>query len=278
MSTSTGSAETRRALPQRAPKRLLFALFGEFVVDARDEPVRTSALIAVLERAGIAPATTRATLDRLTQSGFFTRERRGRELLFSLTADARGILGEAAERVRGPHPFDPAGSGWTLVTFSIPEDRRGQRHRLRSILTWEGFAPLRDGLWLAPGEVDLDALLLPLRDELPPGAVAAFHARDLPTFPIADSVQAAWDVGAIRAEHDAFIAEWRDAPCTAGPLATTVMLVADWLELLRADPRLPARFLGDRWPAPDSLEVYRRAHRSLAADAADEFAELCSGG
>ena len=90
------------------------------------------------------------------------------------------MLREATERVRGPHPFEPHGTGWTLVTFSVPENQRTLRHRLRSALTWEGFAPLRDGLWLAPGEVDLAVCARAASADLPPGAVTAFHARELP--------------------------------------------------------------------------------------------------
>ena len=100
------------------------------------------------------------------------------------------MLREATYRVRGPRPFDPQGSGWTLVTFSIPEGQRTLRHRLRSTLTWEGFAPIRDGLWLAPGEVDLAGSLEPLRQDLPPNTVIAFHARELAGFPIGESVRA----------------------------------------------------------------------------------------
>src|SRR5690606_24517270 len=98
-----------------------------------------------------------------------------REILFTLTEHGQAVLRAAKGRVRSPRPVDPVGTGWTLVTFSIPEDQRTLRHRLRSTLTGEGFAPIRDGLWLAPGEVDLAASFEPLRSDLPPNAVVAFH-------------------------------------------------------------------------------------------------------
>ena len=41
------------------------------------------------------------------------------------------------------------------------------------------LCPLRDGLWLSPGEVDLASALEPLGEELPGNAVLAFHAREL---------------------------------------------------------------------------------------------------
>ena len=261
----------------RQPKQLLLAFFGEHVVDDPAGPIRASALIGVLEGAGIGAPATRATLDRLVHSGILDRSRSGREIQFSLTEHGVAVLREATYRVRGPRPFDPQGEGWTLVTFSIPEGQRTLRHRLRSTLTWEGFAPIRDGLWLAPGEVDLAGSLEPMQEDLPPNAVVAFHARELPGFPIGDSVRAAWDIEAIRREHLAFIETWDD-PAAAGtaPSALTVrtMLVADWLALLRADPRLPREFMDAQWPAARSSEVYRRMHRTLADASAAEFAAL----
>nr|WP_230416455.1 PaaX family transcriptional regulator C-terminal domain-containing protein [Micromonospora tarapacensis] len=255
----------------------MLAFFGEHVVDDSPGPVRASVLIGVLEGAGVAAPATRATLDRLVHSGILARSKSGREILFSLTGHGAAVLREATERVRGPRPFDPQGTGWTLVTFSIPEGQRTLRHRLRSTLTWEGFAPLRDGLWLAPGEVDLAGSLEPLRQDLPPHTVIAFHARELAGYPIGESVRAAWDIEAIRREHLAFIEVWGEpepATLAASALTARTMLVADWLALLRADPRLPREFMDPAWPATRSVETYRRMHEKLAAASVAEFNAL----
>ncbi|MDQ0576515.1 PaaX family transcriptional regulator [Agromyces albus] len=261
----------------RQPKQLLLAFFGEHVLDQGELPLRASVLIEVLEGAGVAAPATRATLDRMVRRGLISRERRGREILFTLTSEGSAVLREATERVRGPHPFEPHGSGWTLVTFTVPENQRTLRHRLRSALTWEGFAPLRDGLWLAPGEVDLKSALEPLQADLPPAAITAFHAQELPGYAMADNVRAAWDIDRIRDEHLSFIETWSD-PATSAEAGTALsaqtMLVADWLELLRADPRLPRAFMNDDWPADQSFEVYWAGRHALEEPAAAQFAEL----
>jgi hypothetical protein len=76
-----------------------------------------------------------------------------------------------------------------------------------------------------------------LREELPPNAVLAFHARELPGYPVAESVRAAWDIEAIRGEHLRFIETWAGASSmkTSTALSMRAMLVADWLALLRVD-------------------------------------------
>lgn len=261
----------------RSPRQLLLAFLGEFVLDAYDGPVRTAVMIDVLEGAGIAPPATRATLDRMVARGLLARDRQGREIEFTLTEEARGVLREGGERVNEATPFAPHGTGWTLVTFTVPERQRTLRNRLRSLLTWEGFAPLRDGLWLAPGEVDLAAKLEPLRGDLPPEALTAFRAHELDGFSVGASVADAWDIAGIRAEHDAFLDVWSPPGATdgaAGPLSARTMLVADWLALLRADPRLPAEFMDSQWPSDRSFAVYRERQAELDEPAAEAFAAL----
>lgn len=266
--------ETDAQPAARSPQQLLLALLGE-QLDARiDHPIRAGFYLDVLEGAGVAGPTARAALDRMALRGLLTRARVGREVEYGLTDHARGILHEAAERVHSPYPFAPVGSGWTLVTFTVPEGQRALRHRLRAALTWEGFAPLRDGLWIAPGEVDLGAALGPLRQELPESCVTAFRARDLPDFPVAPSVAGAWDLDAIRAGHERFLALWGGADAVAAsvpPLSALTMLVADWLALLRADPRLPADFLGPGWPAVRSMAAYRAGRARWSPDARAAF-------
>ena len=284
MSTATSRSNGVAAAPAvvtpaagRNPKQLLLALLGEQLDAGMHRPLRAAAYIEVLDGAGVAGPTARATLDRMALRGLLTRTRVGREIEFAITDHARDVLREAAERVHSEHPFAPQGRGWTLVTFTVPEDRRALRHRLRAALTWEGFAPLRDGLWLAPGEVDLVGALEPLHDQLPEQSVIAFRARDLAEFPVAQSVRTAWDLDAIRAAHEGFLATWGDPDRVAAsvpPLSALTMLVADWLALLRSDPRLPDEFMDEDWPAARSLAAYRARRAELAEGATEAFAQL----
>ncbi|MBN9605633.1 MAG: hypothetical protein J0G30_03380 [Actinomycetales bacterium] len=269
-----GPADAAIARP-RAARQLLLALLGEYVV-GRDAPVPAAAIIDALVGAGASVAAVRTALDRATDHGLLRRHRLGREVLFELTETGTGVLEEGANRVHLDAPFEPAGAGWTLVTFSMPEGQRRLRHQLRAALTWAGFAPLRDGLWLAPGEVDVDTALGGLAEALPPAAMVAFRARDLPGFGVDEAVRAAWDIDGIRAEHVRFAEAW-DHPGAAagvGALSARVMLVADWLALLRADPRLPRSYFGADWPAERSLRAYRARLAELGERSEKEFARL----
>ncbi|WP_292864406.1 PaaX family transcriptional regulator C-terminal domain-containing protein [Microbacterium sp.] len=258
----------------RKPVQLLLAFFGEMVVGRTDDPVPASVLIDVLDGAGIAGPTTRASLDRMRERGLLGRVRRGREIGFHLTDRAKDVLNEAAERVERTDPFAPRGAGWTLVTFSVAERHRSLRHQLRASLTWAGFAPLRDGLWVAPGAIDLASALGPLQDDLPPGTVQAFRASEIEGYEMGDAVASAWQIDEIRAEHELFLREWEGAADYGGrmpALTARTALVADWLALLRADPGLPAGHLGPHWPADRSTRVFRERHAALHAASDAEF-------
>lgn len=250
----------------RKPAQLLLAFYGDLVCNRIDEPIPAAVLLDVLDGAGVAPATTRATLTRMSDRGLLTGVRKGRAIAYGLTEEGNEVLREAAGRVQSENPFQPHGSGWTLVTFSVPEGQRQLRHRLRATLTWAGFAPLRDGLWVAPGEIDLEAALHPLQDQLPDAALTAFIAHELPGFEMGESVESAWQLDDIRAAHEEFGDEWRTLPPAQGAtpaLTLRTELVADWLALLRTDPGLPSRYLGPSWPADTSTTIFRARQDEL---------------
>ncbi len=258
----------------RKPAQLLLAFFGDMVMDRHDGPVPAPLLLDVLDGADVAPPTTRATLNRMAHRGMLSRVRKGRGIGYALTDSGVEVLREAGVRVNRPRPFDAQGKGWTLVTFSVPEGQRDLRHRLRATLTWAGFAPLRDGLWVAPGNIDLGAALHPLQNELPRGSLTAFLAHEQDGFEMGESVGAAWELDSIRDLHLDFAREWAEPALPDGPtpaLTARTALVADWLALLRADPGLPREYLGDSWPADDSTAIFRARRKELATPSAREF-------
>lgn len=258
------------------PRRLALALIGELHRAGDSGPYRAVDLIDVLEGAGVSAPAARAALDRFVLRGLLSRERAGRGVGYCLTPTGEQVIAEGGDRVHAAAPFAPVGEGWTLVTFSVPEGKRGLRHQLRSALTWAGFAPLRDGVWVAPGERDPVQALESLGPDLGTADIVAFRARDLAGFPMGDRVGDAWDLEAIRGEHERFLERWTEpgaALRSTAPLAALTLLVADWLELLRRDPSLPVEYLGEDWPAPRSFAVYTERRAELERRRAEEAEE-----
>jgi phenylacetic acid degradation operon negative regulatory protein len=241
----------------------LLSFFGALVLDAGLPPLPSVTLLDLLADLGVAEAAGRATLKRMTQRGLLTRGQVGRTAEYTLTPLAEDVLRRATERVVTPTPFEHPEGEWTLLSYSVPESRRDLRHRVRARLTWAGFGGLRDGLWIAPGTVDVAAVLGSSDLADVDGLADAFAARALPGTDVDRLVHRAWDVPTVRAAHTGFIDTWSRPPRVAGSLAQLTLLGADWLSLLRTDPGLPAAQLGPDWPAPRSSGVYRRVFDGL---------------
>jgi phenylacetic acid degradation operon negative regulatory protein len=157
----------------------------------------------------------------------------------------------------------------------MPESRRDLRHQIRARLTWWGFGGLRDGLWIAPGTVDVtqifDAPQFAGLTEL----ADAFTARPLAPTRIAALLDRAWDVAAIRAEHEAFLRIWTpDREECGREISRLTLIGADWLQLLRIDPGLPAAHLPTDWPAPAAAALYRERVAALQAKADEDLRRL----
>jgi phenylacetic acid degradation operon negative regulatory protein len=267
------TSQTAEAVRPPSPRRLVLALIGELYLGGSRGPYRAVDIVDVLRSAGVSASTARAALDRFVLRGLLDRRREGRGVTYSLTDAGEQVIADGSARVHAVAPFEPKGEGWTVVTFSVPEGKRGLRHQLRAVLNWAGFAPLRDGVWVASGERDLARMFEPLSSEFEVADIVAFRARDLPDFPMGDRIGAAWDLDAIRAAHAEFLSKWESPSseqANTAPLATMTMLVSDWLALLRKDPSLPAEYLGDEWPAAHSHAAYRRCRAALQVDAEAE--------
>jgi phenylacetic acid degradation operon negative regulatory protein len=250
------------------PQALLFSFFGG-VVCGRDLPAVPSAVfLRLLSGLGVAEAAARATLARMTRRGLLDRMQVGRAAHYRLSAEGEALVRKATLRVASATPFEHPDGEWTLLSYSVPESRRDLRHQVRATLTWAGFGGLRDGVWIAPGTVDVGAVLA----DAGLGEVAElaewFAASPMPDVRVQAFIRRAWPVDRIRERHDEFIRTWWAGPAAGDALGQITLLGADWLRVLRADPGLPARHLSADWPAAQSAAVYRRCYSSLLPAAA----------
>ncbi|HEX2073444.1 MAG TPA: PaaX family transcriptional regulator C-terminal domain-containing protein [Geodermatophilus sp.] len=245
------------------PQALIFSFFGGVVAGRDVPPIPTAVFLRLFGGLGVAEAAARATLARMTRKGLLERIQVGRAAHYRLTPAADVLVRKAAERVESPAPFEHPDGQWTLLSYSMPESRRDLRHRLRAALTWAGFGGLRDGLWIAPGTVDVGQVFADAGLAEVAGLAEWFAASPLPGVQVEDFIRRAWPVDRIRKTHEAFIDAWWAGPREEDPLGQITLLGADWLQVLRADPGLPARYLSADWPSAQSAAVYRRCYDSL---------------
>ncbi|MPY44617.1 PaaX family transcriptional regulator [Streptomyces phyllanthi] len=252
--------------PQLRPQTLVLTFYGNHVLEEGNHGVYSGSIIDVLGRVGTSEQAVRSTLTRMVNRGLLRRQREGRKMFFGLTPHAADILRDGGRRIweHGAVNEDWDGS-WTLLGFSLPESWQRQRHDLRSRLTWSGFGALYSGLWVAPGHADVRGIVSELGLD---AHVKVFHARADEFTDIGLMIRESWDLETPAARYVAFDERWADGELASGdPIASRLRLVAEWLRIIRTDPRLPVEHLPPDWPARRAQETFRRTARQTEGPA-----------
>jgi DNA-binding transcriptional regulator PaaX len=253
------------------PETLLLTLFGDHVL-GRGTAVSTGGVLAVLARLGIGEHATRAALSRMSRRGLLRTSRRGRQAFLGLTGHGTAILRDGQRKLDGDvveHHWD---GRWTLLTFSVPETRRADRHALRTRLGWFGFGPLRSGLWVSTSATDVSPALaeLSLVEHAEVFRAEAFMWTDA-----ARIAREAWDLPALAAGYDHFHERWTDGAFDdLDDLSRRVRLGAEWLLLIRSDPVLPLGLLPRDWPGLRAAALFHTLRQQWAHPADKLATEL----
>ncbi|MCC9710129.1 PaaX family transcriptional regulator [Streptomyces sp. MNU76] len=262
-------------VPQLRPQSLVLSFFGNHVLDRAESGlgVYSGSIIDVLGRVGTGEQAVRSTLTRMVNRGLLRRQREGRRMFFGLTPHAEDILRDGGRRIWRDGAVNEDWDGtWTLLGFSLPESWQRQRHDLRSRLTWSGFGALYSGLWIAPGRVDVREIVSELGLD---AHVKVFHARADAFTDVGLMIRESWDLETLAARYVAFDKRWSTAGVAeADPIATRLRLVAEWLRVIRIDPRLPVRHLPAEWPARQAQDTFRRIAEQTAGPAGRMAADV----
>ena len=266
-------------MPSPRAQDLVFTLYGDYLL-ARERPVWTGALVTLLQQLGIAPATARMALSRMTRRGWLLASRQGTHSFYGLTRRGRNLLEEGRERIYHPPVARAWDGAWSVVTYTIPEDRRAARDALRLKLRWLGCGALASGVWLSPHDVADDvrrvAVALGLEQcvEVFRGAHQGFSATP-------QLVAACWDLAALNERYAAFIAHWRHHARVTSPAAcfrSRFLLVHEYRAFPLDDPYLPAALLPAGWQGTAAARLFERHHATLRAGAVSYVAGICAEG
>lgn len=259
------------------PQSLLLTFLGNYVL-GRDVAVFSGSFIEVLGRLGIGEHAVRSTLTRMVARDLLTRYRDGRRMFFGLTERSRRILADGEERVWRRSVINDEWDGrWTVLAFSLPESWQSRRHELRSQLTWAGFGPVGNGLWISPARVDVAEVTADLGLD---AHVRVFAGPALAPTDEAGMIRDAFDLDALATGYRGWLERWdRPEPVPEAPddLIRYLLMTTEWLGLVRADPRIPLRHLPPGWPAilgQQVLYTLRDRYQARARDLVDRTVEL----
>jgi phenylacetic acid degradation operon negative regulatory protein len=262
------------------PPRLLLTLLGDYWW-RRTEPLPSAALVALLAEFGVSDSAARAALSRLTRNKLLVTSKSGRRTVVRLSDRAAQVLDDGGRQIfsfgRMSGPWDGM---WSLVAFSIPEQNRAARDSLRKQLRWLGFAPLYDGLWVAPRDRAVE--VIKQLAGLGITTATAFRAATVPGVSPEGLPQHAWDLDNLRARYDRFIAntEGLRERTLAGRVSPVAALVArtrvmdEWRGFPELDPDLPDELLPDAWPRATARELFTTTYDLLGPLAAHRVRQI----
>ena len=240
---------------------LLRTLIGLYLRPLGGE-ISSAALVTLLADLGIAEGPARTAITRVKQKGLLLAADGAR---YALNPAAVPMLERGDRRIFEVRTMAP-GDGWMLVSASVPESQRDVRHLLRSRLLFLGAGTVAPGLWITPAHLagEVEGVL----DET--GArpfTTLFRATDpQPSVPLREAAARWWDLDALRAEHERFLASTAALDTTA-PFAAYVRLIDSWRVLPYVDPGLPAELLPTDWPGARSVAEFERLSSALVEPA-----------
>jgi phenylacetic acid degradation operon negative regulatory protein len=269
-----GSVRLPRRQSGSSPQGLAVTLLADYTLRTRAW-LPSAAIVALLAESEVSTAGARAAVSRLARRGVVEGSRQGRRSSYRLTEAAAASLSTGGRWVVASMTDEEAWDGqWTLVAFSLPQERNVQRRALRDQLRWQGYAPLYDGLWVSPHGFTRKA-----KDQLAQlavGAVTVFRARhiELDAMVGRDPLDA-WDTGAIAEQYESFVRRWRPLlpRIRSGDLrgAEAVRARTEVMDTYRRfpllDPRLPVVLLPTGWLREPAAEVFTTVYDGLSVAA-----------
>jgi phenylacetic acid degradation operon negative regulatory protein len=262
------------------PQAATLTLYGDYLLKRGGE-IGIGSLIELLSSLGLSQQAVRSAVSRMCRAGLLKVRRVGRRSYYSLTKDGHQLLTKGAKRIFERKNSHWDGS-WNIVTYSIPEQRRQARDRLRLELNWMGYGALTEATWISP--YDLTKEVEELGDRLKiRDYIQIFQARNQDLTDPKKMVSLGWDLSRIHQKYASFIQKYqpklenhlkrRHAGETIEPSECFVErfgLIHEYRKLPFFDPDLPTELLPEDWLRPKAAALFREYHE-LLADKANKY-------
>src|SRR2546421_10643397 len=203
------------AAPALNPRSLLFTLYGDYVHPLRQQDVRVGALVRLASELHVTGSALRTALSRMTREGWLAADRDGGPARYRLSPRGRELIEEGIGRIYGRHRAAWDGR-WLLVSYSLPEPRRGQRDRLRQGLSFLGLGSLGNGLFVSPHDLRARVRELIRRYGVEQEVTMHHGTLEWPADP-AQVVARAWDLERLGARYGDFLDRTRRDLAGASP-------------------------------------------------------------
>lgn len=258
------------------PQQIILQLLGEFVPS--DATVWSGGLVTLLGDLGITSGSARISLNRIVTRGLLERERTGRLIHYRGTSRLESLLRDIRAFVFTA-PWEAEWDGrWTVLSYSIPEDRLLERRRLSRRLDFFGFGALQDGVWISPRNrlIETDRLIEMLGVR---SYCLSFVTQAVSTDQVAQILERAWSLDNLHERYSSFIDRYRpyvgdDAISRLTDRESFILrtrMMDDYQQDVSLDPALPDDAMGQSWLRHEASEIFALLHSRLRPGAERHF-------
>ncbi|MEZ5210878.1 PaaX family transcriptional regulator C-terminal domain-containing protein [Gordonia sp. (in: high G+C Gram-positive bacteria)] len=256
---------------------MLVTVLGDLLEPFGDRPVRTAALVYVLQGLGYGEHAARQAIVRTGASGLLTPTRSGRETLWALTDPAHRLFTEGDIRGFSTDIDSTRWDGhWLVVCVSIPESQRSARNRLYAALRWIGLGNPAPGVWVTPHHRRAAEVSRTI-DELRLTESTLSFVGELPIPGVSQDrlVRRSWDLAAAEQAYDDLLQRFDGRRFAPGDEQLFAHLeLADGLRRMASmDPRLPEVLLPE-WRGLEAARRLRELRTELTPGAHARWREI----
>jgi len=273
----------RRLALQRGtlrPQPAMLTLYGDYLLN-REGEIGIGSLITLLGNLGLSGQAVRSAVSRMCRAELLKVRRVGRKSYYSLTDDGYSLLSKGAQRIlfRKNTNWD---ASWNIVTYSIPEQKRQARDRLRLELSWMGYGPLSNATWISPYDLTKEVEDLAKRLNIK-NNIQIFQAKQQGSTDAKKIVSQGWNLSRIHEKYASFITNYQPKLAEhlkrlqAGEViepsecfVERFSLIHEYRRLPFFDPDLPRELLPENWLRPQAAALFRQYH-DLLADNANKY-------
>ncbi|MFC4520204.1 PaaX family transcriptional regulator C-terminal domain-containing protein [Cupriavidus pinatubonensis] len=263
--------------------RYVLTLFGIYGRPA-GKVIPVAAVVRLLAELDSEPSSVRSSISRLKTKGVLVSKKTASGSGYALSEGLEPHMQAGDERIFSPRPMG-IGDSWLLVSFSVPESERQNRHKIRFGLARMGFGTVGAGLYIGPARLQADAVEYIREHELW-DYVELFVCQPSGLGDLQAKVSRWWDLESLGREYQEFadtyqaeVIKWqsylREGTATAqDAYKLYVPMVTHWRRLPFLDPGLPLELLPTNWIGITARKIFSDLHRLLNPLAAQYFAEV----
>lgn len=252
---------------------MLFTIYGEYVRHYGSE-IWVGSLTKLLKEFGITEQAVRAALSRMSKQKWLVSRKIGNRSYYSMSEYGKEHLDEAAERIYKIEP-GPWNKRWCIVSYNIPEKRRGLRDRFRKELNYLGFGLLTNSTWISPN--DLTSRVNQVTESLEISSfVEIFSAKHVSGRQPKELVQKCWNLDEINQAYKEFMDIYQpryekiEKKVKQGKkieesfcFVEKTKLVHQYRKFLFIDPDLPKELLPEVWLGHEADDLFRKYYQYL---------------